>query len=306
METFRIQTDKFFLTYSQCAVTKEDMLEFLRIKFTTWKYAIVCEELHADGLPHLHAVIQLTSRKDVSNVRFFDYGSSPAIVYHPKVERVKSLVDAITYVKKDGRFVEDGIPTFPKTKKVALTNKELENIPILDLIDTDRLHFMAVPSLLRAREIVSSLRDDVLKIRADDFISNPWNISLPVLTSKKKHYWLWSRDPNYGKTTWLNGLAKIYRTSRFTCHEKFQTGFNVNSQFVLVDGNKKIPYDILELMCDGTYCYPIKGKSGIILNNPIIILCSNKDISTWYPNMMNIVHARFNEYDLSLTSSPFI
>ncbi len=41
----------------------------------------------------------------------------------------------------------------------------------------------------------------------EGFIPNTWNIDLPILNCKKRHYWIWSEGGNYGKTSfWKKDL----------------------------------------------------------------------------------------------------
>ena len=66
-------------------------------------------------------------------------------------------------------------------------------------------------------------------------IPNPWNKHLPIEQAKCRHYWIWSKYPNAGKTTkFLNPLADKYSATYYNQSEKFQS-FNVNTSAVLID-----------------------------------------------------------------------
>ena len=52
----------FFLTYPNCGVSKEDLMEHLKSLGEVDK-ACVCQELHKDGTPHLHAFVKYQDRK---------------------------------------------------------------------------------------------------------------------------------------------------------------------------------------------------------------------------------------------------
>lgn len=40
-------------------------------------------------------------------------------------------------------------------------------------------------------------------------IPNNWNLEMPALfDEKKRHYWIWSKEPNRGKTTFANTLLE--------------------------------------------------------------------------------------------------
>jgi hypothetical protein len=53
---------------------------------------------------------------------------------------------------------------------------------------------------------------------------------------------------------------------------------NEHTDFLGFDGG--ITYDMwptLELICDGMYVYPIKQQEAIVLDNIIVVICSNED-----------------------------
>lgn len=100
---FRLDVKKFFLTYPQCAATKEDLKE----KLTTLTYGghsitnwIICKETHADGSPHLHAVVELDTKFNCRDERYFDF-----LGFHPKIESVRALKSAVAYCKKEGDWI---------------------------------------------------------------------------------------------------------------------------------------------------------------------------------------------------------
>ena len=59
MNSKRIQAKGWFLTYPQCAMTKEDLLEGLKgcLPVKIQEY-VVAEEKHENGDPHLHAFVK--------------------------------------------------------------------------------------------------------------------------------------------------------------------------------------------------------------------------------------------------------
>lgn len=95
------QAKCFLLTYPQANIPNQNLLDFLVGLWPNATYCVVARELHADGSPHSHAVLCLSKRKDVYNVRHFDYNG-----FHPNVQAAQNRNAAITYVKKDGDFIE--------------------------------------------------------------------------------------------------------------------------------------------------------------------------------------------------------
>lgn len=68
---FRLNAKQIFLTYSQCDLEKEDLLEFLKTKLHLERY-IIARERHEDGNFHLHAYCKLSKRCDIKNPRHLD------------------------------------------------------------------------------------------------------------------------------------------------------------------------------------------------------------------------------------------
>lgn len=57
-------------------------------------------------------------------------------------------------------------------------------------------------------DLASYLRDKAEeKPTCVESIPNDWGKALPIRSIKKKHYWVWSTQPNRGKTTWLKSIA---------------------------------------------------------------------------------------------------
>nr|UZH24617.1 replication associated protein [Chayote yellow mosaic virus] len=108
---FLINAKNYFLTYPQCSLTKEEALSQLRSLRTptNQKYIKVSRELHEDGQPHLHALIQFEGKYKCQNQRFFDLVSpTRSTHFHPNVQGAKSSSDVKSYIDKDGDSIEWG------------------------------------------------------------------------------------------------------------------------------------------------------------------------------------------------------
>uniref|UniRef100_UPI0040473E36 hypothetical protein n=1 Tax=Rheinheimera sp. TaxID=1869214 RepID=UPI0040473E36 len=64
----------------------------------------------------------------------------------------------------------------------------------------------------------AALKEDCL-----GFIPNPWEFLLPLKSDKCRHFWVYSPQPNMGKTTWLKDLSSKYRCSWYNYQETFQS-----------------------------------------------------------------------------------
>ncbi|QKE61401.1 replication associated protein [Tomato leaf curl Kunene virus] len=108
---FRINSKNYFLTFPKCSLTKEEALEQLQKLETPTnkKYIKVCRELHEDGEPHLHVLIQFEGKFNCKNQRFFDLVSpTRSTHFHPNVQGAKSSSDVKSYIDKDGDTLEWG------------------------------------------------------------------------------------------------------------------------------------------------------------------------------------------------------
>nr|ACY79462.1 Rep [Sweet potato leaf curl virus] len=108
---FNIKAKNYFLTYPQCSLTKEEALEqLLNLNTpTNKKFIKICRELHENGEPHLHVLLQFEGNYQCTNQRFSDLVSpSRSSHFHPNIQRAKSSSDVKSYVDKDGDTIEWG------------------------------------------------------------------------------------------------------------------------------------------------------------------------------------------------------
>jgi len=87
-KAFRIQYKTIGLTYSQCPLEKEVILERLQDKASRSGYQLenhyIVQELHKDGNPHIHAWLKFTNKPNIQCSRYFDIDG-----YHPNIGRYK-------------------------------------------------------------------------------------------------------------------------------------------------------------------------------------------------------------------------
>nr|UUF95095.1 rep protein [Chilli leaf curl Ahmedabad virus] len=109
---FNINAKNYFLTYPNCSLSKEEALSQLQNLETPVNklYIRVCRELHENGEPHLHVLLQFEGKYQCTNNRFFDLISpSRSAHFHPNIQRAKSSSDVKAYVEKDGNFIDFGV-----------------------------------------------------------------------------------------------------------------------------------------------------------------------------------------------------
>nr|ANZ02063.1 replication-associated protein [Okra yellow crinkle virus] len=108
---FSIKAKNYFLTFPKCSLSKEETLGQLKDLQTPTnkKYIKICRELHENGEPHLHVLIQFEGKYNCTNQRFFDLVSpSRSTHFHPNIQGAKSSSDVKSYIDKDGDTLEWG------------------------------------------------------------------------------------------------------------------------------------------------------------------------------------------------------
>uniref|UniRef100_E7BM31 Replication-associated protein n=1 Tax=Tomato yellow leaf curl virus-[Jiroft:Iran] TaxID=761706 RepID=E7BM31_9GEMI len=109
---FKINAKNYFLTYPKCSLTKEEALsQLLNLQTpTSKKFIRICRELHEDGTPHLHVLIQFEGKFQCKNNRFFDLTSpTRSTHFYPNIQGAKSSSDVKTYMEKDGDLLDHGV-----------------------------------------------------------------------------------------------------------------------------------------------------------------------------------------------------
>nr|APD30668.1 Replication-associated protein [Sida mottle Alagoas virus] len=109
--SFCIKAKNYFLTYPRCSLPKEEALsQLLNLKTpVNKKFIKICRELHEDGEPHLHILLQFEGKFQCTNNRLFDMVSpTRSTHFHPNIQGAKSSSDVKSYVEKDGDTMEWG------------------------------------------------------------------------------------------------------------------------------------------------------------------------------------------------------
>lgn len=107
-KAFRFQSKVYFLTYkgtteSGQKIIKSQLANYLLqqnpndIKVRPEKY-LICQQTYADGLPHLHAILSYSKRKEINSSTFFDY-----LNIHPNIQTMRNMKAALQYVYKEDK-----------------------------------------------------------------------------------------------------------------------------------------------------------------------------------------------------------
>lgn len=308
-KNMRMCGKKFFITWSQCPAPKEVAFNHIKNTFTSnVDKLIVGQELHQDGNSHLHGAVWFKKRVDRHRAqRIFDITYNQQ-VYHPQWEPLKNDHGAKVYVCKDGNIIAD--PPYnewnyfgqKKGKKTKIFDEVInKKRPLYEAIK--EVDIGMISGYIRMKADLNEFRRDSEedKLELPTFLPNPWGrVLFGKKNSKKRHYWIFSRSPNKGKTTMF--AEPLEKTYRFYIKTGDYTYWNVKESddgIILDDYNgAKVKYYELNQMCDGTYEYRVFQRGVIKLVKPLIIVLSNQSIKEIYPNMFDLLYARFNEIEI--------
>jgi len=101
-QQFQFKSKNVFLTYPKCDVPLPNLLAFLS-EFGP-SYIVVASELHEDGTLHRHAYMQFNEPFRTRDKRNFDFNG-----FHPNIQGARNPSAVLSYVKKGGDFLEDGV-----------------------------------------------------------------------------------------------------------------------------------------------------------------------------------------------------
>jgi len=299
---FRLQGKKFFLTYPACPTTwtLESVKMCIEEKTDYIENYVYAKEQHEDGTPHFHVYLSLTHRLDTQNPKFWDIMGR-----HGNYQIAIRYRQVILYCKKGKDFISN----IPDEKLVL--SKEEKNKQLFDLAIQHGTPYLLENGLISLKEyawVNSGLelyKKQVVKDPREDLpdrLPNNWNKDLNVnLDIKKCHYWIWSTEPNKGKTTFLLELQRNYRVEGWNLFENFQSTISPSTEVIYFDEFRgQVKISLLNSLCDGTLQIPRKGLPSLKLDTkPLIIICGNIPPEKCYKeHLLEYIYARFNIIEL--------
>lgn len=301
-QKFKIEAKHLFLTYPQCNLTKETVREELEKKLGNIQH-VIAREQHEDGGFHLHCYVMLEKKRKITKPDFLDI-----LGFHGNYQVAINPGSVKKYVMKDGDFITNIVETCASERskgsiRSSIGKRVLEGEVLEDLLDE-------YPQLIFGYK---SLKADIKMYRRDNeseklplplWLPNPWGRVMPTrgrtLDPKKRHYWIFSREPNKGKTYhFAKPISRDYRAS--ICTGDFQYWpIRDNDECIILDdyNTAKLKWDVLNQLCDGTYQFRVFMEGPKALDNPLIIVLSNQAIIDLYPHMNMTLYARFNIIEL--------
>ena len=171
--------------------------------------ACIGQEHHADGGLHLHVCAWYTHELRFTDSRYLDLPGDEGATYHPNIKdtRIKRKKAALQYCSKEApeplQFnmdIKEEAAARQDHRKI-LTKRIIEGAPLHKLIDDGELNLIDLPKWKQGLDLYRRLKGEE-KPDLPDILPNPFDLIIHSdLQQKKRHYWIWSKQPNRGKTT---------------------------------------------------------------------------------------------------------
>lgn len=301
---FRLNSAQLFLTYPQCRLDKQKVYDYLTVKFNNPINILVAHELHANGDDHLHVYLKLATPVDYSSANCLDLSFPGEPIYHGNYQGVRSSKNVVKYCSKKEDYIAnfdvEAVKIAQNGKKKVIGTKLIEGMTITNL--TKEYPELIFDYLKLKANIQEFLRDNEEPRKTlPPFLPNPWAKVLPSFKStKKRHYWIWSSQPNKGKSYhFARPLVEEYlcylKSGDFT-----YWSIRGDEQCIILDeyNTASLKFNFLNSMCDGSAEYRIFQGGVRKMKNPLIIVLSNQPIRNLYTFMYELLYARFNEIEL--------
>lgn len=296
--SFRIQGKHFFLTYPHCALSKEELLTQLQNDNANHEFSyVIASELHADGTPHLHALLSFRVTRNLRNQRHFDVCG-----HHPNIQNARDIKATTEYIKKGGDFISN----YSESQHLSwgeIITTATDEISFLELIKNHhpreycgnleryeysaRKLFKPVPQVQQLRRLSEFKSEEHLENWLGSSFRSPRMerpLSLLLLSPSRFGKTEWARS--LGPHTYWNGMVNIddyNEDGTYVIFDDFEWDFMPNKKqwfgaqktFAITDKYRK--------------------KKTITHGNPIIYLCNEMPNMTptfrqWFDQNCVIVH----------------
>lgn len=315
---FRIQAKNLFLTWPQNDEVMEVVIERIKAAWDdSWlEFAIVCEEEHKSGEPHLHAVVALKkkwSKAGAPGLRFLDALAEKHGNYKP----CKHLLASVIYVTKEGKWVSHGIDVGEylaaakkKTStKATLVEAALKSGASLKTIAEEYGGFvmMNLAKLKTYQQQVQEWNQAPTKtwipLEKNSSLSEPlqqlstWlnnNLGESTRHLRQKQLLL-SSPPGLGKT-WMTEMLKDYMTVYKHPGSKWFDGFTEGHHQLMVFDEfvNNVPANVMNKAVDGSgVSLEVKGGVTLKLTNIPVMVLTNLTYLDLYPGANSAVREAF-------------
>jgi len=283
---FRMQAKTFFLTYPKCTMDKKVAMDQLKGKRDGLSYGLCAREMHEDGEPHIHAVLQYDKKVDIVNEKYYDLVGETE-TFHGNYQVAKDVVASATYCKKDGDWVEEGMlldMSQAALQKRALANKVRLTTPLPQLIDE------GVVSIVQYKQ----LKESIQLYNLDKVITKD---SCPRIciwiygtTGIGKSYWVRKNFPGQFYNKMMNKWWDSYTGQRCVLLDDFDLKGECLGHHLKIWGDDySFQAEIKCLTAKPDYDYFIITSQYL----PGDIFCQGKDSAKWDNELKEAIERRF-------------
>lgn len=266
---FRTRAKLHFLTYPQCPCPKEEAHRQLQEKAgNKYGWCTVSEEDHearendTSAGVHLHVMQEYSKNFDTSDPRYWDIVYE-GVTYHPHFEPVKNKAKCLQYVIKDGNYMVHGTYkdapfnidvyldangkkqgygfTFLATEiKKGKTLKEIDELCPGHVLNHKRklVEYMELQEQFKRQAIVRPTFHGFNSV--EDFywslVVNWANVNfLQLRERRQRQLWLWSRQPELGKSFPWCITMRAYKTCYEWLYGPKQSKEILECDYILID-----------------------------------------------------------------------
>ena len=323
IDTYRIQSSNYMLTWPQCNVTKEVVLERAKLKWNKeLKSMLICRELHKDGTPHLHASLNFYKKKCFRGSNCFDF----LTLQHGNYQKTRSYYGCLYYVLKHGDYINYNITDYDIEKAIEWGKKHTQTKDIIDKIVTNHYNYYQVRAeymqftffndkklktfineqqiyekqVLRPKyEVTFRCRSHEYDNNNDIKVENWLNENINKDRKLKQPQLYIHGETNCGKST----IVRFLRTYGFTPYmlprEEYFDLYDDNMyDFIWGDEfvSSQLPLQIINLLAEGDeMVLRTKGGQKIKTKNMPMIICSNIPLEECYKRCPEVARNAFIE-----------
>jgi len=320
---FRLNAKSIFITLPRCSASKEECLKIWTTKLQTQEIEdyLIVQEHHKEGGElegvegdlHIHAALFLKKKCDFTTPSCLDI-----LDYHGKYEGIKNKEKTIEYLLKEDKnplqsrnwaeWLRASKKHQTREKNLDFLTQVIEKGPI-KMVQEGELSLMNLQkTLVNLKAYNTLIEESKREEEIEDIpatLENPWGINIKVDTDLKCcHYWLYSRQPNLGKTTWGTELCTKYRAAFYNYSEIYQPQIGPSTEVIILDEYRaQLKVTQLNQMCDGSLYFTGKNMTSWKLKTkPVVIILANRSPSEAYKKQEDETHtdnialieARFN------------
>lgn len=307
--SYRLQAKNVFLTFPQCSLSKSEAManihKLVSLQQLSLRGAIVAQEKHADGSPHLHCALFFEDRLRTRDCHFFD----SVAMKHGSYEAIYSIPKTLNYVKKDdpcplifGTLPTDSAALRP-SKSTAVAAAILTGSTIAKVASMDPGYFMLnkrkieeFHSFCADLSVTKSRERLILPVfytgthQATSRVIDWLNSNLFTTRPLKSPQLYLHGPPNSLKTSLIISLQKYLSVYFMPINEDFYDFYSDDAVDLIVldefQGSK--PINVLNQWLDGQeLTVRVKGSQRKKRKNQPFIILSNFSVDQCYSATLN-------------------